>query len=142
MSCRRKHPPHSLTDDERRELTQVSHSRTAPAARVARAVRILAVADDSDYQQTARAAGRRSGDAVSHLVARLDREGSTALDPRHGGLPDKYLPPNGEVRAGFMECSGHLSFDPEVGARGDRQVQDARVRRLLDQGPKREDNMS
>ena len=46
---------------------------------------LLAVADGSDYQQAARAAGRKSGDAVSHLVARFNREGVEALDPRHGG---------------------------------------------------------
>ena len=85
MSRRRKDPLRPLTDDERRELTQVSRCRTAPAARVARAVALLAVADGSDYQQGARAAGRRSGDAVSHLVARFNREGMAALDPRHGG---------------------------------------------------------
>jgi transposase len=85
MSRRRKDPLRSLTADERRELTQVSHSRTGSAARVARAVMILAVADGSDYQQAARAAGRKSGDAVSHLVARFNREGVAALDPRHGG---------------------------------------------------------
>ncbi len=85
MSRRRKDPLRLLTDDERRELTQVSHSRTAPAVRVARAVVLLAVADGSDYQQAARAAGRKSGDAVSHLVARFNREGLTVLAPRHGG---------------------------------------------------------
>ena len=85
MSRRRKDPLRSLTDDERRELTQRSHSRTAPAARGARAVILLAVADGSDYQQAARAAGRKSGDAVSHLVARFNREGLAALDSRHGG---------------------------------------------------------
>lgn len=85
MSRRRKDPLRSLTDDERRELTQLSRCRTAPAARVARAIALLAVADGSDYQQAARAAGRRSGDAVSHLVARFNREGLAALDPRHGG---------------------------------------------------------
>jgi transposase len=85
MSRRRKDPLRSLTDDERRELTQVSRGRTAPAVRVARAIALLAVADGSDYQQAARAAGRRSGDAVSHLVARFNREGLAALDPRHGG---------------------------------------------------------
>jgi transposase len=63
----------------------VSRCRTAPAARVARAVALLAVADGSDYQQAARAAGRKSGDAVSHLVARFNRQGLEALDPRHGG---------------------------------------------------------
>jgi transposase len=85
MSRRRKDPLRSLTDDERRELTPLSHSRTAPAARVARAVMLLAVADGSDYQQAALAAGRKSGDAVSHLVARFNREGLAALDPRHRG---------------------------------------------------------
>lgn len=85
MSRRRKDPLRSLTDDERRELAQVSRSRTAPAVRVARAVALLAVADGSDYQQAARAAGRKSGDAVSHLVARFNREGLEALDPRYGG---------------------------------------------------------
>jgi transposase len=85
MSRRRKDPLRELTDDERRELTHLSRSRTAPAARVARAVVLLAVADGSDYQQAARAAGRKSGDAVSHLVARFNREGPAALDPRHGG---------------------------------------------------------
>jgi len=46
---------------------------------------LLAVAGGSDYQQAARAAGRRSGDAVSHLVARFNREGLASLAPRHGG---------------------------------------------------------
>jgi transposase len=85
MSRRRKDPLRPLTGDERQELTHLSRSHTAPAVRVARAVMILAVAGGSDYQQAARAAGRRSGDAVSHLVARFNREGLAALDPRHGG---------------------------------------------------------
>lgn len=85
MSRRRKDPLRALTDDERRELTGFSRSRTASAVRVARAVMLLAVADGSGYQQAARAAGRKSGDAVSHLVARFNREGLAALDPRHGG---------------------------------------------------------
>jgi transposase len=46
---------------------------------------LLAVAGGDDYQQAARAAGRRSGDAVSHLVARFNAEGLAALTPRHGG---------------------------------------------------------
>ena len=85
MSRHRKDPLRVLTADERRELTRLSNSHTAPAARVARAVMLLAVADGSDYQQAARAAGRRSGDAVSRLAARFNREGLAALDPRHGG---------------------------------------------------------
>lgn len=85
MSRRQKDPLRVLTDAERRELTQLSRSRVAPATRVARAVTLLAVADGSDYQQAARAARRKSGDAVSHLVSRFNREGLAALDPRHGG---------------------------------------------------------
>ena len=85
MSRRRKDPLRPLTEDERRELARLSRSRAAPAVRVARAVMLMAVADGSDDQQAARAAGRKSGDAVSRLVARFNREGLTALDPRHGG---------------------------------------------------------
>jgi transposase len=85
VSRRRKDPLRPLTEGERQELTRLSRGRATPAVRVARAVILLAVAGGSDYQQAARAAGRKSGDAVSHLVARFNREGLAALDPRHGG---------------------------------------------------------
>ncbi len=85
MSRRRKDPLRPLTEDERRELTRLSRCRAEPATRVARAVILLAVADGADYQRAARAAGRSGGDAVSHLVARFNRQGLGALDPRHGG---------------------------------------------------------
>src|SRR4051794_5373672 len=85
MSRRRKDPLRPLTDDERQELTRLTRSHAAPAVRVARATMLLAVAGGSDYQTAARAAGRKSGDAVSHLVARFNREGLAALEPRHGG---------------------------------------------------------
>lgn len=85
MSRRRKDPLRPLTDDERRHLTRLRRSSAAPAVHVARAVMLLAVADGSDYQRAARAAGRKSGDAVSHLVARFNREGLATLAPRHAG---------------------------------------------------------
>src|SRR6478752_7336051 len=85
MSRRKKDPLRPLTDSERQALTQLSRSQAAPAAQVARAIMLLAVAGGDDYQQAARAAGRRSGDAVSHLVARFNAEGTAALTPRHGG---------------------------------------------------------
>jgi transposase len=85
MSRRKKDPLRPLTDDEGAALTQLSRSQAAPAAQVARAAMLLAVARGDDYQQAARAAGRRSGDAVSHLVARFNAEGLAALTPRHGG---------------------------------------------------------
>jgi transposase len=85
MSRRKKDPLRELTEPERQELTHLSRSQSAPAVEVARASMILAVAAGSDYQQAARSAGRRSGDAVAHLVARFNAEGLDALTPRHGG---------------------------------------------------------
>ena len=66
-------------------MTRLSRSQSESATRVARSAIILAVARGDDYQQAAESVGRRSGDAVSHLVARFNAEGLAALDPRHGG---------------------------------------------------------
>ena len=85
MSRRQKDPPRALTDEERHELTRLARSQAAPAAEVIRAKVLLAVASGDDYQAAARSVGRRSGDAVSHLVARFNAEGLAALTPRHGG---------------------------------------------------------
>ena len=85
MSRRKTDPLRELTEPERRELVQLSRSHSAPAAEVIRAKILLAVAAGDDYQRAARAAGRRSGDAVSHLVARFNAEGLPATAPRHGG---------------------------------------------------------
>ena len=85
MSRRKKDPLRPLTDEERAALAQVSRSQVATAVEVARAKILLAVAAGEDYQTAARLAGRRSGDAVSHLVARFNAEGTAALVPRHGG---------------------------------------------------------
>jgi hypothetical protein len=84
-SRRRKDPLRPLADDGRRQLARLSRGRAAPAARAARAALPLAVAGGPDYQQAARAAGRPSGDAVPRLVARSNRGGPAAPDPRHGG---------------------------------------------------------
>jgi transposase len=43
------------------------------------------VAEGKSYTEAAKAAGRRSGDAVSNLVSRFNREGLAALEPGHGG---------------------------------------------------------
>jgi transposase len=85
MSRRKKDPLRPLTDAERLALTHLSRSQSAPAAQVARATMLLAVAGGDDYQAAAHSAGRRSGDAVSHLVARFNAEGLAATSPRHGG---------------------------------------------------------
>jgi transposase len=85
MSRRKKDPLRELTGPEFRELTRLARSQAAPAVEVTRATILLAVARGDDYQAAARAAGRRSGDAVSQLVARFNAEGIAALTPRHGG---------------------------------------------------------
>ncbi len=85
MSRLKKDPLRPLTDVEITVLTGLSRSRSDSATRVARATLILAVARGDDYQRAAESIGRRSGDAVSHLLARFNSEGFAALDPRHGG---------------------------------------------------------
>jgi hypothetical protein len=85
MSRRKKDPLRELREAERQELDRLSRSRSAPVAEVTRAKVLLAVASGEDYQAAARSVGRRSGDAVSHLVARFNAEGTAALTPRHGG---------------------------------------------------------
>jgi transposase len=85
MSRRKEDPLRALTEPERQQLVHLSRSQSAPAAEVIRAKILLAVARGDDYQDAARAVGRRSGDAVAHLVARFNAEGTAALTPRHGG---------------------------------------------------------
>src|SRR6516165_1402609 len=85
MSRRKKEPLRELTAEERQELSRFARSHATPAAEVIRARILLAVARGDDYQAAARTAGRRSGDAASHLVARFNAEGMAALAPRHGG---------------------------------------------------------
>jgi len=87
MSRRRKDPLRALTEGERASLEQVGRATSAPAALVRRAQVVLAVADGCTYTEAARRVGRRSGDAVAALVARFNREGVAAVEPRHGGGP-------------------------------------------------------
>jgi hypothetical protein len=89
MSRRKKDPLRPLTDAEPQSLNQLSRSQAAPAVQVSRAIMLRAVARGDDSQQAAHAAGRRSGEAVSHLVARFNLEGRAALSPRHGGGPPR-----------------------------------------------------
>jgi transposase len=98
MSRRQKDPLRALTGPERQELIQLSRSQTAPVAEVIRARILLAVDRGDDYQAAARSVGRRSGDAVSHLVARFNAEGLPALAPRHGGGRRPTYGPEAEGR--------------------------------------------
>ena len=85
MSRRQVDPLRVLTGEERTWLHRISRSQVEPAAHVARAKALLAVAAGRSYTDAAHAAGRRSGDAVAHLVARFNREGMAAVEPHHGG---------------------------------------------------------
>ena len=111
MSRRKADPLRELTAVERRELLQLSRSQSAPAAEVIRAKLLLAVADGDDYQTAARSVGRRSGDAVSHLVARFNAEGLAALTPRHGG---GRRPTYGPQDAGRIVAEASRSPTPEA----------------------------
>src|SRR6516165_11947397 len=98
MSRRKKDPRRPLTELERQELARISRSQAAPAVQVARATMLLAVSRGDDYQRAAVAAGRRSGDAVSRLVARFNAEGLAALTPRHGGGRQPTYGPEARAR--------------------------------------------
>jgi transposase len=85
--AQQKEPLRALSQAERAWLERVSRSQSETAAVVARAKSLLAAAEGKPFALAARAAGRRSGDAVCKLVARFNQEGLSALEPRHGGGP-------------------------------------------------------
>jgi hypothetical protein len=130
MAQQQKEPLRPLTADERVELRRVARASSEPAGRVARAKALLAVADGARFTAAARAAGRRSGDAVARLVARFNRDGVAALDAGHGGGPP--------VRYGPAERERILR---EVRRRPDRAEDGtatwslATLRRALRRGP-------
>ena len=87
MSRRQKEPLRALSDGEQMTLSRLSRSRRAPAAQVARATALLAIAEGQSYTAAAKQVGRRNGDTVALWVARFNREGLAAVVPRHGGGP-------------------------------------------------------
>src|SRR4051812_50110257 len=84
MSRRQIDPLRPLTAEERGWLARISLSHLEPAAHVARATMLLAVAAGQSYTVAAHAAGRRSGEAVAHLVSPFNHDGVAAGEPRHG----------------------------------------------------------
>lgn len=86
-----KEPLRLLTTEEDAALQRLGRAQSEPAAHVARAKALLAVAAGHSFAAAAHAAGRKSGDAVAHLVARFNREGLMAVTPDHGGgQPKRY----------------------------------------------------
>ena len=91
MTRRQKESLRTLTKEEQAWLERISRSQSEPASHVARAKQIHSVAQGYSYQKAALLSGRKSGDAVSHLVQRFNREGLQAIQPRQGGKPStKY----------------------------------------------------
>lgn len=83
-----RHPRETLrllSPPEREQLEHLCRSDSAPAAVVARAKELVAVADGQSFTAAAALAGRRSSYAVCHLVRRFNREGLVAVVGRHGG---------------------------------------------------------
>ena len=71
MTRRQKDPLRALTDEERTALSRLSRSPSAPAAQVARATALLAVAEGQSYTVAAQRVGRRHGDTVAAWVGRF-----------------------------------------------------------------------
>ncbi len=85
MSRWQKDPLRPLSEAERTSLSRLSRSQSAPAAQVARARALLAVAMGQSYTAAARLVGRDVGDTVARWVAGFNRDGLAAVVPRHGG---------------------------------------------------------
>ena len=81
MSRRQKDPLRPLSEAERTALSRLSRSRSAPAAQVARARALLAVAEGQSYTRAARLVGRHTGDTVARWVAGFNRDGLAAVVP-------------------------------------------------------------
>src|SRR4051794_17169087 len=92
MSRRQKDPPRTLSEAERKSLSRLSRSQSAPTAQVARARALLAVAEGQSYTAAAQLVGREVGDTVARWVAGFNRDGLAALVPHHGGGQDLDRP--------------------------------------------------
>jgi len=89
MTRRQKDPLRPLSREEQETLGQMTRMRSQRADIVARAKALLAVAQGASFTAAAQGAGRCSGRAVAHLVARFNQEGLAAVEPRHGGGPPR-----------------------------------------------------
>jgi transposase len=98
MAQRRRIRLRPLTADERDGLERVARAGSERADRAARAKALLAVADGAAFTEAARAAGRRAGDAIAHLVERFNTDGLAALDRRYGGGPPVQYGPDERER--------------------------------------------
>ena len=85
MSRQHKDPLRPVRATERVSLVRLSRAASAPAAQVARARALLAVAEGLSYTAPARLVGRRTGDTVARWGAGFNRAGLAAVVPCQGG---------------------------------------------------------
>src|SRR3954451_277134 len=85
MSRQQQDPLRPLRDTERVSLVRLSRSASAPAAQIARARALLAVAEGLSYTAAAHLVGRHTGDTVARWIAGFNDVGLAAVVPRHGG---------------------------------------------------------
>jgi len=72
-------PLRAITADERTSLERIAKASSERLDRVRRARALLAVADGDSFAAAGRQAGFRSGDTVTDLVRRFNRQGIAAL---------------------------------------------------------------
>ena len=102
MARPQKAPLRPLTEAERTALDQIARASCERADRVARAKALLAVAGGRSFTAAAQAAGRRSGDAVAHLVARFNTDG-LAAQPAAAGAECRRRGGEYHRAAGYLE---------------------------------------
>ncbi len=91
MSRRHKEPLREFSEEEHQWLRRIARSSGEPSGHVIRAKQLLAVSTGVSYTKAAQATGRKSNDAVAQLVARFNREGFKAVEPKKGsGAPPTY----------------------------------------------------
>lgn len=130
MSRRPKDPLRALSDDEYRKLQRLACSGSEPAEQVARAKALLAVAEGCSYTEAARRAGRRSNDAVSHLVRQFNGKGLGALVRGAGqGRKPTYAP------AERQRILAEVQRQPEPAEDGTAGWSVMTLRRALRQAP-------
>jgi transposase len=93
MAAKRKEPLRAFETEEGNIVEMVSRSLSLSAEVVIRAKLLLAVRAGKSYMEAARSVGRKSNDAVAHLVSHFNKEGLQALEIRHGGGPTPQYGP-------------------------------------------------
>jgi hypothetical protein len=116
--CRsQKDPLRPLNADEWKMLEQLSRSLTVPADQVIHAKEVLAVADGHTFTDAAKLVGRKSGDAVAHLIslcwllAISVRQMRPLRTLSHVSCTLPIPQKSGRMRDAFT-CAGYIGYPP------------------------------